>query len=125
GTAFWAAAECWATLAEELLVEASPIFRMFGEQLEAEMKQPHVTWRTSDIAVDEIDGEPRDLVTLAYALTELDPGLRQPALQKLWRLTADTLVIVEPGTPAGWQRILAARRQLIGEGAHVIAPCPH
>ena len=125
GTAFWAAAECWATLAEALLVEASPIFRMFGEQLAAEMKQPHVTWRTSDIAVDEIDGEPRDLVTLAYVLNELDPGLRQPALQKLWRLTADTLVIVEPGTPAGWQRILAAQRQRIGEGAHVIASCPH
>jgi ribosomal protein RSM22 (predicted rRNA methylase) len=40
-------------------------------------------------------------------------------------LTVDTLVIVEPGTPAGWQHILAARRQLIDFGAHVIAPCPH
>jgi ribosomal protein RSM22 (predicted rRNA methylase) len=34
-------------------------------------------------------------------------------------------VIVEPGTPAGWQRVLAARSQLIEAGAHVIAPCPH
>jgi ribosomal protein RSM22 (predicted rRNA methylase) len=46
-------------------------------------------------------------------------------LERLWRLTADTLVIVEPGTPAGWQRILAARHQLIEAGGHVIAPCPH
>jgi ribosomal protein RSM22 (predicted rRNA methylase) len=62
---------------------------------------------------------------LAYALNELDPDVRQPALARLWQATADTLVIVEPGTPAGWQRILAARRQLIAAGAHVTAPCPH
>jgi len=35
------------------------------------------------------------------------------------------LVIVEPGTPAGWQRILDARRALIAEGANIAAPCPH
>ena len=82
-------------------------------------------WRTSDIAVDEIDGEPRDLVTLAYVLNELAPDDRHRLVERLWPLTADTLVIVEPGTPAGWQRIIAARRQLIESGGHVIAPCPH
>ena len=125
GTAVWAATECWPELADILLVEASPVFRAFGEQLAAEMQQPHMTWRTSDIAVDEIDGEPRDLVTLAYVLNELAPDDRHRLVERLWPLTADTLVIVEPGTPAGWQRIIAARRQLIESGGHVIAPCPH
>jgi ribosomal protein RSM22 (predicted rRNA methylase) len=125
GTALWAATECWPELADILLVEASPVFRAFGEQLAAEMQQPHMTWRTSDIAVDEIDGEPRDLVTLAYVLNELAPDDRHRLVERLWPLTADTLVIVEPGTPAGWQRIIAARRQLIESGGHVIAPCPH
>ena len=50
GTALWAAAECWPALADALLVEASPVFRAFGEQLTAEMQQPHTTWRTSDVA---------------------------------------------------------------------------
>src|SRR5262245_51366870 len=121
GTALCAAVECWPTLAKARLVEASPIFRAFGEQLAAEMQQPHITWHTCDVAVDEIDDEPRDLVTLAYVLNELAAAHRQ----RLWRLTADILVIVEPGTPAGWQRILAARHQLIEAGGHVIAPCPH
>jgi ribosomal protein RSM22 (predicted rRNA methylase) len=40
-------------------------------------------------------------------------------------LSAHTLLIVEPGTPAGWRRVIAARRQLIDVGAHVLAPCPH
>ena len=62
---------------------------------------------------------------LAYVLNELAPENRPRVVERLWRLTVDTLVIVEPGTPAGWQRILAARRQLIEAGAYVIAPCPH
>jgi ribosomal protein RSM22 (predicted rRNA methylase) len=125
GTALWAATECWPELADVLLVEASRVFRVFGEQLAAEMQQVRMTWRTSDVATDGIHGEPRDLVTLAYVLNEIAPENQSLVVERLWRLAADTFVIVEPGTPAGWQRILAARRQLIEAGAHVIAPCPH
>jgi ribosomal protein RSM22 (predicted rRNA methylase) len=124
-TALWAAADCWPALADALLVEASPLLRACGEELAAEADLPNMTWRIANVASDAIDGAPRDLVTLAYVLNELAPNARQLTLERLWRLTADTLVIVEPGTPAGWQRILAARRQLIESGAHVIAPCPH
>jgi ribosomal protein RSM22 (predicted rRNA methylase) len=124
-TALWAAADCWPALTDALLVEASPLLRACGEELAAEADLPHMTWRIANVASDAIDGAPRDLVTLAYVLNELTPNARQLTLERLWRLTADTLVIVEPGTPAGWQRILAARRQLIESGAHVIAPCPH
>ncbi len=125
GTAVWAAADCWPDLADALLIEASPIFRACGEQLAAEALRPHVTWRIADVAADAIDCAPRDLVIAAYVLNELAPDIRQSVLRHLWRATADTLVVVEPGTPAGWQRVLAARDQLIADGAHVIAPCPH
>jgi len=125
GTALWAAADCWPGLGEALLVEASPVFRDCGEQLAAEANLPALTWRSANIAKDGIDSAPRDLVTLTYVLNELDPDTRPRVLERLWQLTADTLIIVEPGTPAGWQRIIAARRQLIEAGAHVIAPCPH
>lgn len=125
GTALWAATDCWADLADALLVEASPVFRRCGEELAAEAPLPHTVWRNADVAMDSVGDTPRDLVTLAYALNELDADARPQILQRLWRLTADTLVIVEPGTPAGWQRILAARRQLIQAGAHIVAPCPH
>ncbi len=43
----------------------------------------------------------------------------------MWAKTRDTLLVVEPGTPAGYARILALRTQLIASGAHVAAPCPH
>jgi ribosomal protein RSM22 (predicted rRNA methylase) len=125
GTALWAAADCWPDLADALLIEASRVFRSCGEALAREASLPPITWRTADVATDAIDCAPRDLVTLAYALNELTPQVRQPVLQRLWQATADTLVIVEPGTPAGWQRIIAARAQLIAAGAHLVAPCPH
>ncbi|NUT55307.1 MAG: methyltransferase type 11, partial [Thermoleophilia bacterium] len=37
----------------------------------------------------------------------------------------DTLVVVEPGTPAGYRRVLAARDVAIAAGGHTVAPCPH
>jgi ribosomal protein RSM22 (predicted rRNA methylase) len=125
GTALWAASECWPGLTDAVLVEASPIFRNYGERLAARADLPHITWRVADAAVDVIDCGARDLVTLAYVLNEIAAQVRRPVLQQLWQLTADTLIIVEPGTPAGWLRILAARSQLIEAGAQVIAPCPH
>lgn len=34
-------------------------------------------------------------------------------------------MLVEPGTPAGYGRILAARSALLDAGAALLAPCPH
>ena len=50
---------------------------------------------------------------------------RDRLVDRLWTLTTGALVIVEPGTPAGWQRILTARARLIAAGASIAAPCPH
>jgi ribosomal protein RSM22 (predicted rRNA methylase) len=43
----------------------------------------------------------------------------------MWTKTRDTLLVIEPGTPAGYSGIIALREQLIASGAHVAAPCPH
>jgi len=125
GTALWAAADCWPDLADALLIETSPVLRAYGERLAADAPLPRASWRSADVAAAAFDDAPHDLVTLAYVLNELRAEDRQPVVERLWRATADILVIIEPGTPAGWQRIVAARRALIDNGAHVIAPCPH
>ncbi len=126
GTVLWAAADCWPNLDNALLIEANPIFRTCGEELAEQAQLPQASWRIADVAADTVDDwAPRDLVAAAYVLNELAENARQSIVQRLWRATAETLVIIEPGTPAGWQGILAARRQLIASGAQVIAPCPH
>ena len=125
GTVLWATADCWPGLVEALLIEANPILRAYGERLSADAPLPPATWRSADITAARLDCAPHDLVVLAYLLNELAPEARPEVLERLWRLTADSLIVVEPGTPTGWQRILAARSQLVALGAHVVAPCPH
>jgi ribosomal protein RSM22 (predicted rRNA methylase) len=125
GTALWAATDCWPGLNDALLIEANTIFRACGERLSAEMRDLHTAWRTVDATTETIDSAPRDLVTVAYVLGELVPEARRRLVQQVWQLTADVFVIIEPGTPAGWQRVMDARDVLITNGAHLIAPCPH
>ncbi|MGA7482109.1 MAG: small ribosomal subunit Rsm22 family protein, partial [Bradyrhizobium sp.] len=50
---------------------------------------------------------------------------RRTFAERLWAKTRDTLLVVEPGTPAGYARVIELRAQLIADGAHVAAPCPH
>lgn len=124
GTALWAATDCWNELESARLIEASDPAREIGRHLAA--AQPTATeWIAADLSGTLPDLAPADLVTVAYVLDELAP-VRLPALiDTLWSLTQGVLLVVEPGTPAGWARILLARERLIGAGAAIVAPCPH
>lgn len=124
GTAVWAAAAVWPGLTEAVLVEANAEIRAWGEVLAA-LATLRVIWRSDDIRGGLPDLAPADLVTLAYVLDEIPQAARSRLVDRLWALTGDTLLIVEPGTPAGWRRILSARTRLIAAGAHLVAPCPH
>jgi ribosomal protein RSM22 (predicted rRNA methylase) len=125
GTATWAAAQLWDSVESAVLIEASPVVRGVGERLSRELPLDHATWRTGRLDAGLADVAPRDLVLLAYVLGELPSAAREPVIALLWQLTADVLVIVEPGTTEGWKRILQARDVLISAGAHLLAPCPH
>lgn len=124
GTVFWAATDAWPELDRATLVEASPAIRSVGAAL-ATHSNVASEWLAGDVTGTVPQLEPADLVTLAYVLDEIAETAISTVVQRLWDLTAHTIVIVEPGTPAGWRRILAARQTLIDAGAQVVAPCPH
>ena len=48
-------------------------------------------------------------------------------LDKLWDKTKEVLIIVEPGTPDGFDLVTDARAHLLSQDkdCHVAAPCPH
>ena len=125
GTMLWAAADLWDGLEEATLLEASDAARKTGETLAAEGMPAQARWLAGDATLDLATMPPADLVTVAYVLDELAPAALPKLLQRLWALTGGMLVVVEPGTPAGWQRILQARAQLIEARGHGAAPCPH
>jgi ribosomal protein RSM22 (predicted rRNA methylase) len=64
-------------------------------------------------------------VVASYLIGEMDDAERKNLAELMWAKTRDTLLVVEPGTPQGYARIIALRQQLIGLGAHIAAPCPH
>jgi ribosomal protein RSM22 (predicted rRNA methylase) len=65
-----------------------------------------------------------DLILAGYALAELQAQRLDAAVFALWHACSGVLVIVEPGTPAGFARILACRSALLAAGARIVAPCP-
>ncbi|RFC69107.1 MULTISPECIES: small ribosomal subunit Rsm22 family protein [Mesorhizobium] len=125
GTGLWAAQDCWPELAKADALEASDAASRVGRHLAQELHLLQVQWHSGDAAQTLSSMSAADLVTLCYVLDELPPESLPALIRHLWKLASFALVIVEPGTPAGWARILTARTILIESGAHIAAPCPH
>jgi ribosomal protein RSM22 (predicted rRNA methylase) len=115
GVAAWAAREAWPSLARLTLLEVEPEMVAAGREL-----LPEADWVQADVAAAR---GPADLVLASYVLGELDDPAAAAA--RLWEQAADTLALVEPGTPEGYRRVLAARAAVLHAGGHTVAPCPH
>lgn len=124
GTALFAARDRWPQIAEAELIEASSAIRHWGERIVAASGFEGARWHEENLESIKLKRK-FDLVTMGYLLDELPPAQIAPTIERLWQATSGMLVAVEPGTPSGWRRILGVRKQLIGLGAHVVAPCPH
>jgi ribosomal protein RSM22 (predicted rRNA methylase) len=126
GTAAFAAAEAFGTLAEIRLVESNAEMRRLGAALLDGASSPALCAASYQHSLALISAAtPSDLVVASYVAGELAPGELEGFAEALWASTAHALVVIEPGTPAGYGRILQIRRLLIAAGAHVAAPCPH
>jgi ribosomal protein RSM22 (predicted rRNA methylase) len=124
GTASWAAAEAFSSLQRFMLLDINAALQTLALQLgRAHTRFTAMTCRRDAHALDE--AEPADLVIASYLIAEVAEAERRALAERLWATTSDTLLVVEPGTPAGYARIIALRSQLIAAGAHVAVPCPH
>ena len=126
GTATWAAAEAFASLKNFTLLDANPALRALGLDLARDhLRLRAMTYHRGEARAALADAEAADLVVASYMIGELDDAERKALADLMWAKTRDTLLVVEPGTPAGCARILTLRAQLIASGAHVAVPCPH
>ena len=126
GTATWAAAQAFDCLDEFNAIDANPVLRSLALDLATgQARLRGLRYAQSEASAGLRDAASADLVVASYVIGEMNAD-RQAALTELmWAATRDTLLVVEPGTPAGYQRILDLRRRLVAQGAHVVAPCPH
>lgn len=130
GAATWAVADVWPggehrstvldwsqaalTLGRELAAGAGP-----GPVRRAE-------WRRAVLGGGPLP--PADLVTVSYVLGELTGDDRAAVVAGAAEAAAGpggAVVVVEPGTPEGFARVLDARDRLLAAGFTVLAPCPH
>jgi ribosomal protein RSM22 (predicted rRNA methylase) len=126
GAAAWAARAVWPTIENMVVIDREPSVIELGRKI-ATSGDPggplaSATWRMERLGAGPL--APADLVSAAYVLGELDDAERGAVVDGLWAATLGALVIVEPGSPAGFRRILAARADLIAAGATIAAPCP-
>lgn len=126
GGGSWAATQAWPGLQRVTWAEPSASFLDLARRL-AQAGPPSVRDATAERA-DLTAGAAlagAELVLASYVLAEISPERQAGVVATLWAACDGVLALVEPGTPAGYARILSARAALIGAGAQVLAPCPH
>lgn len=125
GAASWAVAGAWEGQRTTVLDWAEPALTL-GRELAEASGIPGLRaaeWRRARIDA-ALELAPADLVTVSYVLKELAPAARA-CLVDAAAGAAQAVVIVEPGTPDGYTRIIEARTRLLAAGLTVAAPCPH
>ena len=123
GTASWAAAELWPDLRHFTFVDNNRAFLALAMDL-ARYHEALTGAEAMFASMDAVDTR-ADLVVAAYALAEVPEQTVAAIARRLWHNATSALVLVEPGTPAGFARIRLARDALIAAGAEIAAPCPH
>ncbi|KAF5478027.1 hypothetical protein F2P56_004620 [Juglans regia] len=155
GSAFWALREVWPESLEKInLVEPSQSMQRAGRSLIQGLKNlplihgyDSIQALTKSIKKSERE---HDLVIASYVLGEI-PSLKDriTVVRQLWDLTQDVLVLVEPGTPQGYNIISQMRSHILWmenrkcrkskaaniaskdlvvaqkSSAFIVAPCPH
>ena len=108
----------------DLLEKEDPMIDI-GEYLLSEInnKSVDIKYHKMDIIKDDISSYKRDLVISSYVLNELDYTNIIKVIDKMWESTNKVMLVVEPGTPKGFEIIKLIRDYLISKGGYILAPC--
>jgi ribosomal protein RSM22 (predicted rRNA methylase) len=124
GAATWAVTAVWDGVRPVTVLDwAEPALALGREIAAANPALRGARWQRARIGA-ALTLDSTDLVTVSYVLNELTAADRA-ALVDAAAAAARAVVIVEPGTPDGYARVLQARDRLIAAGFQVAAPCPH
>jgi ribosomal protein RSM22 (predicted rRNA methylase) len=126
GAATWAVADAFPELSGVTVLDRVAGTLDLGQRLVAGSTRPALRGAAWLHGRSETAALPAaDLVTVSYLLGELTEPDRADLVTRAARASTGAVLVVEPGTPAGYTRVLAARDQLLAAGLHVVAPCPH
>lgn len=127
GTVLWAALDVFPTIEKITLVEQDKDLMALGQRLASHMIQPaprKVEWVELDL-LNSFHFDAHDWVTLSYVVGEIPRDKLDELIKTCWQIARQGVIVIEPGTPHGFEGILSVRNQLIASGASLVAPCPH
>ncbi len=127
GSVMWAVSEIVPEVSQFTLVEKDVELMKLGQRLAAHSEHPAIRngdWQLGNL--EQSQAFPlHDLVTLSYSIGELPSAAIELLIERSWEAAKQFLVVIEPGTPAGFERIRSIRANLLGWGGYLVAPCPH
>ncbi len=125
-TSVIAACDTFQDIREAVLIEPSGTMAAFGAQLLAEAiddRATNVVWQGVNVHETELYAR-SDLVAASYVLGELSGDMLR-FVDRLWAATDELLVLIEPGSSAGFGRLRLVRQHIIEQGGQILAPCTH
>ncbi|MDQ8701331.1 small ribosomal subunit Rsm22 family protein [Streptomyces sp. LHD-70] len=124
GAATWAVSATWPQERPVTVLDwAEPALALGRELAESNPLLSAARWQRARIGA-ALSIESTDLVTISYVLGELTDDDRGSVVDAA-AAAGQTVVIIEPGTPDGYARVIEARDRLIAAGLRIAAPCPH
>lgn len=123
GAASLASLDAFPSLSQALLIDRNGPMLELARRL---LSEAGAGIDTRDLDLRRIGaGLEADLVTMAYVLVEMSVDEAVALARRAFALARGALILIEPGTPAGFERLRVVRAALIEDGAHLAAPCPH
>lgn len=124
-TAFLAAREIFSALEQCSFIEKDTRLLKLGKQIITDLGCTQKTNFQSGDFTKQKDYPKAELVIFSYSLGEVGSSFFESILEKALAACERYLVVIEPGTPYGFERILKAREFFLEKNLNILAPCPH
>lgn len=121
GTGYRAAKMIFPDLNAATCIETDINFIKIGRQL---LKDEPVRWEHENLE-QKINFPEHDLVLLSYCIGEIPERYWDKIVSEAYSSAKQALVMIEPGTPIGFERIRRLREKALSLGGQMVAPCPH
>jgi ribosomal protein RSM22 (predicted rRNA methylase) len=123
GTALWAAKEIFPSIQNAVAIEKEDHFISLGQSILSPVSEISVGWKRNDFSssLPRLDSK-FDLVIVANVLNEMDANTMNRTIAYAFAQSKGVVLIVEPGTPQGYETIKEAAHKIKSSEYKLIAP---
>lgn len=81
----------------------------------------NIEWLDKDILLAELPKA--DIIIASYVINELKEEDRKKVIEKILNENSELVIIVEPGTPKGFENIKTVQKLALEKEKYIVAPC--